>query len=121
MTLSGLTGTTYSLDSAPIGSGAGGDIYRALIVKVAKKYKVGMLTQELEEKLRVMIARPPSEAVLSQVAWPLDMIYDDKWQCCGFIMPDLKINTELGEIYKYPSTLPISAKQKIEIAKTSAL
>ena len=70
MTLTGLTGTTYTLDPTPIDSGGEGDIYRASIitVKIAKMYKQGLLTQEMEEKLRFMIENPPNESVLSQVA-----------------------------------------------------
>ncbi|MDR2571692.1 MAG: hypothetical protein LBD23_15555 [Oscillospiraceae bacterium] len=119
MTLSGLNKTSYTVDSTSIGSGGEGDIYRAytLDVKVVKIYKPGMLTTELEKKLKIMIEHPPSESVLSQVAWPLDMVYDDKGRCCGFIMPELTIDAELGEIYKYPSTITISAQQKISIAK----
>jgi len=49
MTLTGLTGTTYTLDPVPIGSGGEGDVYRVLggDGKVAKLYKPGALNQEL--------------------------------------------------------------------------
>jgi alpha-tubulin suppressor-like RCC1 family protein len=118
MTLSGLTGTTYTLDPSPVGSGGEGDVYRAYAdVKIAKIYKADAFTAELEEKLKVMISHPPNESVLSQVAWPLDLLYDDKGKCSGFIMSELEINAELGEIYKYPSTTSISAQQKVNIAK----
>jgi DNA-binding helix-hairpin-helix protein with protein kinase domain len=63
--------------------------------QVAKIYKQGVLTQELEEKLTLMIEYPPSDMVMSQVAWPLDVIYDSNGQACGFIMPKLSINAEL--------------------------
>jgi len=118
MTLTGINRTTYRLDPTPIGSGGEGDIYSVLGMDyVAKIYKTGALSRELEEKLKIMIEHPPNASVLSQVAWPLDMAYDASSQCCGFIMPKLSINAELGEIYKYPSTLPISAQQKINIAQ----
>ncbi|MDR2571691.1 MAG: hypothetical protein LBD23_15550 [Oscillospiraceae bacterium] len=116
--MKGLHGVRYRLDTAPIGSGGEGDVYRAYTnIKIAKIYKPGTLTPELEEKLEIMIKHPPNESVLSQVAWPLDLVYDDNGKCYGFIMPELKINAELGEIYKYPSTAPITAQQKISIAK----
>ena len=118
MTLTGLTNTRYTLDAVPIGSGGEGDIYRVQgMGKVAKIYKAGVFSGELEEKLKIMIEHPPNASVLTQVAWPLDMAYDDAGQCCGFIMSELSINAELGEIYKYPSTLPLSAQQKINIAQ----
>jgi len=117
--LTGLKGTTYQLDPTPIGSGGEGDIYRVrgMDGKVAKIYKSGALTSELVDKLWVMIENPPNASVLSQVAWPLDLVRDDIGNPCGFIMPELSINAELGEIYKYPSTLPISAHQKVNIAQ----
>ena len=101
MTLIGNNGTVYRLDPTPIGSGGEGDIYlvRNEEGRVAKIYKPGALTPELAEKLKIMIANPPSETVLSQVAWPLDMAYDESGHCRGFIMPKLQINAELNEIY----------------------
>ena len=119
MTLRGLSGTSYNLDHTPIGSGGEGDIYRVLgkAGKVAKIYKPGAITDELVEKLMVMIHYPPSDSVMSQVAWPLDLLRDESNKCRGFVMPELSINAELGEIYKYPSTLPISMQQKINIAQ----
>jgi alpha-tubulin suppressor-like RCC1 family protein len=117
MTVTGINGISYRLDTSPIGSGGEGNVYLAFITKVAKIYKPDMSVQELEEKLKIMIERPPNASVLSQVAWPLDIAYDEKGQCCGFVMPELQINTELSEVYKYPSTLPITAQQKVNIAQ----
>jgi len=119
MTLTGLTGTKYTLDPVPIGSGGEGDVYRVLggDGKVAKLYKLGALTQELVDKLMVMIENPPNDSVLSQVAWPLDLVGTEPGTSCGFVMPELSINAELGEVYKYPATLPISMHQKINIAQ----
>ena len=69
--MTGLTGKLYRLDDVPMGSGGEGNIYRIVGTenKVAKIYKTGTLTQELEEKLRVMICNLPSESILFQVAW----------------------------------------------------
>ena len=117
MTLKGITGTAYRLDPAPIGSGGEGDVHRASITKIVKLYKPGVMTTELENKLRIMTENPPNEAVLTQVAWPLDLIYDDNAQCKGFAMPELSVNAELGDIYRYPSAIPISVHKKINIAQ----
>ena len=118
MTVTGINGTTYRLNAIPIGSGGEGDIYSVIGMDyVAKICRAGALSNELEEKLKIMIDNPPSASVLSQVAWPLDMAYDNTGQCCGFVMPKLNIDAELGEIYKYPSVLPISAHQKVNIAQ----
>jgi serine/threonine protein kinase len=118
MTTTGMNGTKYNLNPTPIGSGGEGDIYAVHGMDyVAKIYKTGVLTSELERKLKVMIENPPNASVLSQVAWPLDLISDDNGKCCGFVMPKLSINAELGEVYKYPATLPISSHQKLNIAQ----
>ena len=119
MTVTGLNKTTYTLEANPVGSGGEGDIFRVSGTsgKVAKIYKPGVLNKELAEKLVIMLDNPPSKTALSQVAWPLDLVDDDKGNYCGFIMPELSINAELGEVYRYPSTLPISAKQKVNIAQ----
>ena len=108
MNMTGMNGTTYRLGTTPVGSGGEGDIYGVSGTdQVAKIYRDGFLTRELEAKLRVMIEFPPNAFVLSQVAWPLDLAFDDKGQCRGFIMPKLGITHELGEIYKYPSRLTL--------------
>ena len=119
MQLRSASGKTYFLDSMTIGSGGEGDIYpiRGESGKVAKIYKPSAMTLELEEKLKVMVANPPNKAVFTQVAWPLDVLYDDGGQCRGFVMPRLNITHELGEIYKYPIMLPLSAHQKVNIAQ----
>ena len=119
MNLRGLSGTMYQLGGAPIGSGGEGDVFHVQGdgSRVAKIYKAGTVSNELEEKLKIMTSNPPNESVLSQVAWPLDVVYDDGGKCVGFVMPKLSINAELGEVYKYPSRLPLSAQQKINIAQ----
>ena len=81
MTITGMNGTKYNMDKNPIGSGGEGDVYRAFIPKMIKVYKPGIMTQELEKKLKIMIENSPNESVLSQVAWSSDMVYDDKSRC----------------------------------------
>ena len=109
---------TYRLGANPIGSGGEGEVYKVARKNyVAKIYRPGIISDELEEKLTIMVGNPPNASVLSQVAWPLDILYDGNGLCCGFIMPELNINAELGDVYKYPSTLPLSVQQKINIAQ----
>ena len=119
MNLKSASGNTYFLEPMTIGSGAEGDIYPVQGVgnQVAKIYKPGAMTPALEEKLNIMVKNPPNASVLTQVAWPLDVLYDGSRQCVGFVMPRLSINAELGEIYKYPPRLPLSAQQKVNIAQ----
>ena len=124
MTVTGLLGVQYRLDPNLLSDGGEGKIYRVLgepDKKVAKIYNQGAISRELVEKLGLMMIKPPPASVLTQVAWPLDMIFENGNQPCGFIMPELSINTELGDIYKYNPgdpvrTLPISVEQKIVIA-----
>jgi uncharacterized protein YegL len=120
MTVIGLSGTQYQLDSNLLSDGGEGKIYRVLSglsKAVAKIYKTGVPTHELEEKLKYMVHHQPGSNVLNQVAWPIDVIYDTRKKFSGFIMPVLSIGNELGEIYRYPSTLKISVYQKIIIAQ----
>ena len=97
----GIKEAKYTMETTPVGSGGEGDVFRVFVTKMGKIYKPGVMTQELEQKLKVMIENPPNESVLSQVAWPVDIIYENG-QCKGFIMPELNINAELGDVYKYP-------------------
>ena len=67
-------------------------------------------------KLKLMVKNPPKASVLSQVAWPLDVVYQGG-RFRGFIMQELSINAELGDVYKYPPALPLSTQQKVTIAQ----
>lgn len=118
MIVIGINRKNYNLTETPLASGGEGDIYEVIDTNlVAKIYKPDVLSAELEIKLAIMIQRPPDETIMSQVAWPLDMAYDERGQLRGFIMQKMSINSELGEIYKYPSEFKISILQKINIAK----
>ena len=125
MTFTGSSGVRYQLDAKPLSDGGEGTIYRVLggtDKKVAKIYKPGVLTNELADKLILMLKVPPDKNVLTQVAWPVDFLYDSRRQPCGFVMPQLRINAELGDVYKYnpgdpKKSLPISIQQKIIVAQ----
>ena len=95
----GIKGTTYTLGENPVGSGGEGNVYHAYVTNMVKVYKPGVMTRELENKLRVMVEHPPNESVLTQVAWPLDVLCDNNAKCIGFTMPELSINAELGDVY----------------------
>lgn len=100
----GIAGAQYSLDSSPIKSGGEGNIYAVLgnQSKFAKIYHPNVLDSELEAKLCTMYRNPPAQEVLTQIAWPVDVLYDSRRQFCGFLMNKLNTTHELGEIYKYP-------------------
>ena len=121
MILQGLSSQKYQLDTKPFSIGGEGDIYNVTNVAtiVAKIYHADRITKELENKLKIMVKRPPSSGVFTQVAWPLDVIYDSNNQLCGFIMPKLNITEELLELYKYPPQKykNITTRHKIIIAE----
>ncbi|MBK6090298.1 ribosomal protein L7/L12, partial [Ruminococcus difficilis] len=99
----GMSGKQYQL-SSKLGSGGEGGIFAVSgdSSKVAKIYHSDRVSKELEEKLRYMVNKPPRTEVLSQVAWPMDVLYDGSNKFIGFVMPKLTIDADLGEIYVYP-------------------
>ena len=98
MILIGIKGTIYDIAQTPIDSGGEGEIRRVRSEqgKVAKIYRSGVLTEELIDKLRIMIDYPPGEEAMSQIAWPLDLVADDSGNYRGFVMPELSINAVIG-------------------------
>ena len=119
MLVRGLSQQRYQLESKPFSSGGEGEVYGIVgsSNKVVKVYHQGLVTTELEEKLKIMVRRPPNSSILSQVAWPLDLVYDSYGYFCGFVMPRLSINAELNDIYGYPPRTNITYKQKLIIAQ----
>lgn len=119
MTLKGSSGALYRLDAKPFSSGGEGAVYGLTDVadRVVKLYHPDRISQELEQKLQIMASRPPSSAILSQVAWPLDLVYDLGRNFRGFVMPRLQITDELGAIYSYPPKRNISYQAKLIIAQ----
>ena len=121
MKLTGINNATYVLEKTPLASGGEGDVYLItnIIGTVAKVYKPEVLSQELADKLRYMVDHPPSETVLTQVAWPKDVAHNEAGEFCGFIMPKLEINASLSDVYKYPpsSGFSITMRNKITIAQ----
>ena len=121
MRYTGLSGKTYELGSTPFSSGGEGEIYEIVKVsdKCAKVYHQGLRSKELEEKLKVMVANPPDQSVLFQIAWPLDIIYSNVKDFVGFIMPKIDVSGELQPVYKYPPKdyKGLTFKQKLIIAQ----
>lgn len=58
---------------------------------------------EKVEKLNVMIANPLITSSLNtrniSIAWPQDLIYNNKGNCVGFLMPEIKKAKPIFEIY----------------------
>ncbi len=112
----------YTLEQNPFAQGGEGKVYNVIGNSqiVAKIYKNGLNTQDKERKLVTMVDNPPEKSVMSQISWPLDVLYDNQHVFVGFIMPKLSINEDLNVIYefgpsaKYPK---ITWSNKIVIAK----
>ena len=117
MALRGQNGQSYQLDIKPFNTGGEGDIYNIAGQEkiVAKVYHPGRATAEMEKKLSVMIRKPPNSSVISQVAWPLELLYDDTGAFCGFVMPRLDVTDELSAVYPYPSKA--SVEQRLIVAE----
>lgn len=119
MRVIGQSGTSYVLEQKPFSSGGEGDIYAITNrpEQVVKIYHPDRITSELENKLLLMAKNPPNSQVLSQVAWPLDVVYDATSHFCGFVMPKLSITAELSEVYVYPPQSPLTYREKLILAE----
>ncbi len=103
----------YDLADKPLGSGGEGTVYKVNNRNdiVAKIYSTP--TKEYENKLTYMSNNPPDRSVLTDIAWPLDILYDSRNQFCGFIMPMMDAKEVLHNLYKYdPNKTPILTNQK---------
>ena len=120
MTYKNKGGKQYDL-GGKIAGGGEGDIFPVIgdPSSVAKIYKAGKITPEKEAKLIRMVTYRPDKRVLSQIAWPSDVLYDTSDRFAGFIMPKLDINEDLNVIYEYGSSAKyqnITWMNKITIA-----
>ena len=121
MILKGKGGIQYNLEATPFAQGGEGQIFNinGQPDKVAKLYKAGKITPEHERKLLKMVITPPERDVLDQIAWPLDVLYDNN-KFVGFIMRKFKLNEDLNVIYEYGSSAKypeMTWGNKIRIAK----
>ncbi len=121
MILKGKGGIQYNLEATPFAQGGEGQIFNIIghSDKVAKLYKAGKITPNHERKLLKMVITPPEQDVLDQIAWPLDVLYDNN-KFVGFVMRKFKLNEDLNVIYEYGSSAKypeLTWGNKIRIAK----
>ena len=87
---------------------------------VAKVYHDKKLKDDpkLENKITYMVNNPPADSILDQIAWPKDVLRDNRGEFAGFIMPKLDTDTDLKNIYPYPpkKNMPVTIQQKLIIA-----
>ena len=107
----------YSLESKPLAEGGEGQVYRI----VGNKDKVVKIytrkSESIEKKIILMMKKPPSQKVMNQVAWPIDIVYNSSKEFCGFVMPMLDITDELSNVYDFPPSSDITFEQKIILAQ----
>ena len=112
---------TYKLSDTPFKKGGEGSVYD-IVGKadyVAKIYHGSVVTAELEAKIKYITNNPPSKSILNQIAWPVDYLNDANGKFVGFVMPKLKIDAELGDLYIYPpkpKKATLSYEQKVIVA-----
>lgn len=115
----GSNNAKYTLENTPFKKGGEGSVYN-IVGKpncVAKIYHGSVITAELEAKIKYIKNNPPSKTILDQIAWPLDYLRNANGQFVGFVMPKLKIDAELGELYKYPpKKIKLTNEQKLVVA-----
>jgi DNA-binding helix-hairpin-helix protein with protein kinase domain len=101
----GKGGIQYDLSSKPLAVGGEGEIYDVIGQSglVAKIYKPGKASVEKERKLVKMVNEPPSRSVLSQIAWPQDVLYN-AMSFVGFIMTKMETHEALNVIYEFGSS-----------------
>ena len=105
MIYSGKGGLKYEVSQNPLAAGGEGEIFLVISQSdcVAKIYKHGKATIEKERKLIKMVSEPPDQSVLSQIAWPRDVLYSNN-QFVGFTMPKMAVKEVLNVIYEYGNT-----------------
>ena len=105
MIYKGKGGIQYDLAAKPLAVGGEGEIYDIVGQSglVAKIYKPGKVSVAKEHKLVKMVNEPPARSVLTQIAWPQDVLYD-AGSFVGFIMPKMKTHEALNVIYEFGSS-----------------
>jgi DNA-binding helix-hairpin-helix protein with protein kinase domain len=117
-TYTGLDGAVYRLSSQRLDHGGEGEIYAVTdsLHLAAKKYHPKYITAEREHKIKAMLKAPPSQADLSQFAWPVDILYEDG-RFVGYIMPRIRDFRKLNEVYVTDDRQGKAWGYYIEIAK----
>ena len=109
----------YTLEVTPFKKGGEGSVYNIVGKSdvVAKIYHSGVVTAELEAKIKYITNNPPAKSILNQIAWPQDYLTDASGKFVGFVMPKLKIDAELGDLYVYPAKkIKLTNEQKVVVA-----
>ncbi len=117
MEYKGFSGQRYVLNDDCFGKGGEGRIYDVLNFRdaVAKLYKRELCNSYHERKLITMLQMPLDPEVKAQLAWPKDLLRDQKGNFVGFVMPKVLSSTTIGNITSRESGCDM--KKRITVAK----
>jgi len=84
------------------GTGGEGAVYEILGRPdlVYKRYKQFKLTPTLESKLVYMMTVPPKTIMGECISWPTLLVKNTSGKLDGFVMPRLKFNIKLNDVYE---------------------
>ena len=112
-------GQLLTLADAPFNEGGEGKLYdiKGKRGYVAKVYTDRRLLATREEKIRVMAALPAQRELPANLAWPVNVLYDEDDAFKGFVMKRVKSSCTIGEMYAFPtSKVPVEHRLKVLIS-----
>lgn len=112
----GVSGEYYTIIEPALGKGGEGSVYKISEKPdyVLKVFIDKNRTETRHRKLLAMLNTPLSISAMSQVTWPVDVVYDNG-RFVGYVMPETKNNEDLNVMYSDKYICPLN--EKITIAK----
>lgn len=112
----GANGAYYTIIEPALGKGGEGSVYKILEKPdyVLKVFIEKNRTETRRRKLLAMLNTPLPISAMSQITWPVDVVYDNG-QFIGYVMPETKNNEDLNVMYSDKYICPLN--EKITIAK----
>lgn len=112
----GTSGAYYTIIEPALGKGGEGSVYKISEKPdyVLKVFIDKNRTETRHRKLLAMLNTPLSISAMSQVTWPIDVVYDNG-KFVGYVMPETKKNEDLNVMYSDKYICPLN--EKITIAK----
>lgn len=112
----GANGAYYTIIEPALGKGGEGSVYKILEKPdyVLKVFIEKNRTETRRRKLLAMLNTPLPISAMSQITWPVDVVYDNG-RFIGYVMPETKNNEDLNVMYSDKYICPLN--EKITIAK----